>query len=372
MGKSRVAPLKSLTIPRMELIAATMASRMDMLCKRELQMDLLDSVFWTDSESVLKYIRNETSRYKVFVANRVSQILKASSPAQWRYVVTDSNPADIASRGLKAETLLKHPTWQSGPHFLLQPESQWPVSPQNIGQLSPEDPEVKKIVTVNAVQTKEEPVSRLVQYFSTWTRLKKSVAWILKFKEWLRSCMKERRELKLSLEHSNLTKEQQERTVEVEMQGYKRTKMAFSLDVEDLLKAELAIVKYCQLKTYAEELVSLEKGQAVKKSSHLRKLCPQLQDGVLRVGGRLSNSSMPVEVKHPIILPKDLHISELLLRHVHQEVGHGGPQPYVVQTEGTVLDNWCEYCHKKGAVQVRCLSPPECGANSTTDGRLAI
>lgn len=65
MGKSRVAPLKSVTIPRMELIATTMASRMDVLWRTELQMDLVDSVFWTDSESVLKYIRNETSRYKV-------------------------------------------------------------------------------------------------------------------------------------------------------------------------------------------------------------------------------------------------------------------------------------------------------------------
>ena len=86
----------------------------------------------------------------------------------------------------------------------------------------------------------------------------------------------------------------------------------------------MAIIKFCQGKRFPEELNSLGKGQPVKGSSHLHKLRPQLQVGILRVGGRLSRLSMPMESKHPIILAKDLHISELLLRHIHQEVGHGG------------------------------------------------
>lgn len=72
-------------------------------------MDLVDSVFWTDSESVLKYIRNKTSHFKVFVANRVSEILKVPCDAQWRYVDTARNPADIASRGVKVEAFIEHP-----------------------------------------------------------------------------------------------------------------------------------------------------------------------------------------------------------------------------------------------------------------------
>lgn len=111
MGKARVAPLKTVTIPRMELIAAAMASRMDVLWKRELHMSLQESVFWTDSASVLKYINNESSRFKVFVANRVTGILKSSHPAQWRYVDTASNPADAASRGVKVEAFLKDRLW---------------------------------------------------------------------------------------------------------------------------------------------------------------------------------------------------------------------------------------------------------------------
>lgn len=84
MGKARVAPLKAVSIPRLELTAATMASRMDTFWRRELHLPLQESVFWTDSTSVLKYSKNKTSRFRVFVANRVSEILKVSQPSQWR------------------------------------------------------------------------------------------------------------------------------------------------------------------------------------------------------------------------------------------------------------------------------------------------
>lgn len=131
MGKSRVAPLKPITIPRMELTAATVAGRMDILLRKELQMQLQDSVFWTDSTSVLKYINNETSRFRTFVANGVSEILRISRPSQRRYVNTSSNPADLASRGLKVESLLKNMTWVSGPQFLIRSKEEWPANPDD-------------------------------------------------------------------------------------------------------------------------------------------------------------------------------------------------------------------------------------------------
>merc|ERR1712035_283207 len=105
---------------------------------------------------------------------------------------------------------------------------------------------------------------------------------------------------------------------------FKSTTVLGALTVEDIDKAELAIIQFCQRRKFVEEISCLEKGQNVKKSSHLYKLCPRLEDGVLRVGGRLSKAALPLESKHPIILSKDLHISTLLLRNVHQEVGHSG------------------------------------------------
>ncbi len=115
LGKSRVAPLKQVTIPRMELTAATIAVKMDRMLRQELQINLEDSNFWTDSTTVLRYIENDSTRLKTFVANRVSLIREASKPSQWRYVSSADNPADQASRGLNADNLIESKNWIKGP-----------------------------------------------------------------------------------------------------------------------------------------------------------------------------------------------------------------------------------------------------------------
>ncbi len=84
MGKARVAPLKRPTIPRMELTAATVATKMDLMLRKELQLELKPSVYRTDSTAVLKYLRNESTRFRTFVSNRVTTILKGSSIEQWK------------------------------------------------------------------------------------------------------------------------------------------------------------------------------------------------------------------------------------------------------------------------------------------------
>ena len=103
MGRARVAPLKPVTVPRLELTAAT---KMDSMLKSELDMELQESVFWTDSTTVLKYLNNESARFQTFVANRVTLIRELSNISQWRYVNTSLNPADSALRGLTATLFL--------------------------------------------------------------------------------------------------------------------------------------------------------------------------------------------------------------------------------------------------------------------------
>ena len=95
-GKSRLASLKGMTIPRLELTAAVLAARVDVMLRRALQFQIDRSVFWTDSTTVIRYVRNEHTRFHVFVANRVAVIRDASSPEQWRYVDSSQNPADDA------------------------------------------------------------------------------------------------------------------------------------------------------------------------------------------------------------------------------------------------------------------------------------
>lgn len=101
---------------------------MDRMLKAELQLQLEKFIFWTDSTSTLKYIQNENKRFKTFIANRVNTIREMTSIKQWRYVNTKQDPADCASRGLKASTLLNSSTWLSGPEFLKGQRSEWPKS----------------------------------------------------------------------------------------------------------------------------------------------------------------------------------------------------------------------------------------------------
>ena len=82
MSKARIVPLKKITIPALELSAATVSVRRDKVIKRELELAVDLSFFWTDSTSVLKYVANSYTRFHMFVANRLSQIHDCSSPSQ--------------------------------------------------------------------------------------------------------------------------------------------------------------------------------------------------------------------------------------------------------------------------------------------------
>ena len=118
MGKSRVAPLKMISIPRLELTAATVAAKISQFLLEELDFFDITVFFWTDSMTVLRYLRNVSTRFKIFVAHRVQQIQDATDINSWNYVPTDRNPADLASRGIDPNDSEKLDFWLKGPSFL--------------------------------------------------------------------------------------------------------------------------------------------------------------------------------------------------------------------------------------------------------------
>lgn len=144
-SKSRVTPLKPVTIPRLELTATVLTIHVDKMLRAELKLQLKDSFFWTDSPSVLKYIRDEDKRFHTFMANRVTIIRNASKVIQWRYVSTKDNPADNASRGRKVADLLTGSRWIEGPSFLWKTERYRPESTMEIS-IPVDDPEVRTSV----------------------------------------------------------------------------------------------------------------------------------------------------------------------------------------------------------------------------------
>lgn len=188
MGKARLAPVKSVTIPRLELTAATVSIRVGELLKREIDGDS-KYVYHTDSTTVLRYIANEQQRFHVFVENRVQLIRDHSCLDQWNYVDTKENPADDASRGLDGLALIGGQRWLEGPGFLWKAESEWPQQPILASQVPEDDPEIKMATTSNAVVIKSSPdaTSKLIHYFSDWYRLRRAVAVFVRVKETLRA-----------------------------------------------------------------------------------------------------------------------------------------------------------------------------------------
>ena len=125
IGKARVAPLNVMTIPRMELAAPTLSIKTSILLEKELEIPVNKEVFWTDSEVVLGYIRNESKRFRIFVANRVELIKDHSDESQWHYISSKQNPAENASRGIDVYHDDKVKRWYLGPQFLWEPEATW-------------------------------------------------------------------------------------------------------------------------------------------------------------------------------------------------------------------------------------------------------
>ena len=179
-ANARVAPLKPHTNVKMELTAATLAVKQDNMIQKQLKMKVDEKVFWTDSQTVLKYISNETARYPVFVTNRLSIIHDGSEVNQWKYIPTKMNPADHAFRGLNASELTEK-EWLEGPSVLKQPTEMWTFEGTKTTEEKDDDTlnEIHIHVTMPK-QEMENPLSKFLLHYSDWNRLKRGVAWILK------------------------------------------------------------------------------------------------------------------------------------------------------------------------------------------------
>ncbi|XP_022518476.2 uncharacterized protein LOC111188878 [Astyanax mexicanus] len=291
MAKSRVSPTNVITIPRLELSAAVIAVRVSDMLQRELEIEDLQEYFWTDSTVVLGYLNNDARRFQVFVANRIQRIKSSTKTEQWAHVSSDNNPADHASRGLTAEQL-KTSSWFTGPKFLWQRDL--PDRELKVGEIKADDPELRKSFVCNTDAREVRSILDRLQKFSDWSRVVRAVAR-------LKRAIKEFKGLK------------------------QRTNKSTSL--EERKEAEFAIVRLVQEEPFSHEIkrLKLKDKDAETKDSKLCKLSPFLdEEGILRVGGRLSQAMLHPHVKHPAILPKNSHISDLLIKHCHEKTQHQG------------------------------------------------
>ncbi|XP_058811185.1 uncharacterized protein LOC131676075 [Topomyia yanbarensis] len=294
-AKSRVAPLKRLTIARLELCAAVLAAHLHDRVKRALDIDVSASIFWSDSAIVLQWLQSSPNTWQTFVGNRVSEVQHFTRGCQWKHVAGIENPADLVSRGMSVDEFLASTLWKEGPHWLLLPDREWTSS--NPPSVAEEMLEVRHIVaTVQSVPS----VNALFLRWSSYTRLLHVTGYCLRFL--LNAHAKARTQPPPNAEP-----------------------VAKSLSVEILTKAKLTLIRLAQQDAFSPEIKELERGKPISKRSHVRQMSPFLdQEKVMRVGGRLKLAQLPYQMKHPALLPSFHPLSRLIAMNYHEKMLHAG------------------------------------------------
>ena len=207
-GKSRVSPLKTVTIPRLELTSAALSVKIGALIKEELSQDLLKDFYWSDSNITLGYIMNDVRRFRVFVANRCQKIRSYTEKNQWNHIDSKENPADHASRGISFEETFNVKQWLHGPSFLHENIEIWKESNCISIETNKDDIEIKSI-SVNTIQVEESNyvLSQLEERVSSWSRMIRIVATMLEFCKRCQTNKSDRKMFTLSAENiQNATK----------------------------------------------------------------------------------------------------------------------------------------------------------------------
>ncbi|XP_064648547.1 uncharacterized protein LOC135500823 [Lineus longissimus] len=198
-SKARVAPLKTVSIPRLELMAAVLGHRLTQKITTVLKYSMMNVTYWTDSMDVVHWVRNQSRQFKTFVANRVSDLQSDTLPSQWRFVPGVLNPADVATRGMTAREFTSKNVWFDGPDFLYADEDCWPETPMGTKSAEAEGETSRSYVHVTVSGPERTMVINLSK-FSTWIRLVRVTMWVLRFIDCLRVKAKRVRGEKLASE----------------------------------------------------------------------------------------------------------------------------------------------------------------------------
>ena len=318
-SKTRVAPVKKQSIPRLELLGATILVRLMERIVTGLDSPQWEHYYWTDSYTTLCWIRND-QRWKQYVQHRVDEIHKLSDPDRWRFCPGLDNPADLPSRGCSGEELADSISWWHGPSFLSKQEEFWPnILPSFKSEEASKEAIKNMPKVVHALTSLEDSKHLLpdleqvidITRFSSKIKLLRMTALVLKF-------------VKLLKESGDITDSR-------------------SILPQEVAEAEQLWIKSIQAKHIVGNTLTKERLSYVLKQLNVR----YDQEGILRCYGRITNAVLPNESKNPILLPTKHYFTELLIQENHFLVHHDG----IRETLNAIRESYWIVCGREAVKQ---------------------
>lgn len=293
-AKSRVAPLKYLSVPRLELQAALTGARLAHCITNSLSIKISQRFFWSDSRDVLCWLRSDHRRYSAFVAFRVSEILELTEIHEWRWIPTKQNVADLGTKWQKNIELDAQSKWFRGPDFLWKTENNWPrerITGETQIELRPH-----LLLIHSAVQEVTLDISK----FSNWKKLVRIISFLFRFIH------------------------------NVRMVKARMSKLIGNLTKHEIINSEHYLFRIAQSSTFADEIALLKNAEirgitcVLPRSSKIYQLSPILDpNGVLRMRGRIEACEfVDADAKNPIILPRKHQVTQLIVQCYHERYNH--------------------------------------------------
>lgn len=283
LAKVRVAPIKRLTLPCLELVGTLLGARLLKLLRDTVPHENLEYFCWTDSRICLSWLQSTPTKCKPFVCNRVIEIQGLTETSHWKHCSGKTNTADLVTRGISAQNLCTNNLWWHGPEWLAGPQEAWPQS----DVISDESPDVlsearsHEEATVLACHCSPEEPLFDIHKRSRWIRVTRITAWITRM---VHNCR----------DHSS-------------------QRVIGPLTAPEIKEAEFIWMRSAQADTFEFEMTTLSADKPLHTASRIRDLHPFLDHhGILRIKTRLENVKASANALCPILLPADHRITYLI------------------------------------------------------------
>ena len=296
MSRSKVAPIKPQTMPRLELLAAVLRAELSKYLANTIltKFYTFQIILWSDSQIVLSWISSSKPLPQQFIRHRVQLIRDITSQNTWRYSPTTSNPADLITRGMDAKTFISNQQcWNQGPLWLVKPTQEWPSLTDNQLRDNTANYTETQSISINLTSTQNSTnllnVIDITKY-STLNKTLRVTALVIHFTTKLREKPKSNTVTTIDMKH-----------------------------------ARIVLLQSVQQFYYGDIVSKIRDKAEGKQPAIIHQLGLYLDDNdLIGCRGRLQYAQLPHNTKFPILIPKESHLSTLIVRATHCIVLHGG------------------------------------------------